>query len=263
MSESLNIGMLTRKGGAGKSTLTKLMASVLIENNRKVLVIDLDPNKDILNWWQKAEALGNYDERLMVRATTDPDELYHLVDQYTGEMDAIIIDTKGEGQDWADDLASVSDRLVIPCMLGDGDIDRTRETLEWHAGLKTRVANPSAVPPAYVILTRMPPSFLKWKEGMERPKDVSDMTLDAIVSATREFKPLRAILPERNQYLDMGRAGPLGVLLRKHLNGTPKERGLVPAYSSALAHASELVNRLIENDTMDSFDLIGEDDDAA
>ena len=63
------IGLMNRKGGAGKSTLTKLLASAVAHSKKKCLVIDLDPAEDILKWWTRAESKGHYDEKIMVRST--------------------------------------------------------------------------------------------------------------------------------------------------------------------------------------------------
>lgn len=45
------LGLMSKKGGAGKSTIVKLLSSAVTHAGHKCLVIDLDPNKDILTWW--------------------------------------------------------------------------------------------------------------------------------------------------------------------------------------------------------------------
>lgn len=45
------LGIMSSKGGAGKSTITKLLASAFAFTKNRCLIIDLDPNKDIVNWW--------------------------------------------------------------------------------------------------------------------------------------------------------------------------------------------------------------------
>ncbi len=248
------IGMMSRKGGAGKSTMTKLLASALVYADRKVLIIDLDPAADIPDWWSRAVAHGNHDPRVSVRATTDSEELYRLVNTFDDKVDFIIIDTKGEGHDWADDLASVADRLIVPCMLSASDYKRTRETLAWHADLISRAENGADdVPPINVVLTRMPPSLLNWTDEKDTSKGVSSISLQHFQEVVKEFKPLKILVPDRQQYLDMDQMGLLGTILNKARAGDTSERGRVPAYASALAHASELLNTILRGETMEVY----------
>ena len=87
------LGMMTKKGGAGKSTLTKLLASAVVFSGHKCLVIDLDPNEDILTWWTSATEQGNHDDRLTVRATLNSEDLFELVDEHdekgTGSIEVL------------------------------------------------------------------------------------------------------------------------------------------------------------------------------
>lgn len=73
------LGMISRKGGAGKSTITKLLASAFAFTDHKCLIIDLDPSKDIVNWWVTANETGYADKNIIVRAPTDADDLFDLV----------------------------------------------------------------------------------------------------------------------------------------------------------------------------------------
>lgn len=247
------LGLMTKKGGAGKSTLTKLLASAVVFSNRKVLVIDLDPAEDILSWWTDVQEQGNHDDRLIVRSTIDPDEMFELVEKHENDVDFILIDTKGEGADWADDLAGVSDRIIVPCMLSQSDRRRTRETLSWYEDLKKRVADPSKVPLLHVVMTRLPPSMVTY-DGTGAAKGMNTHDLARYHEMVREFSPLKSIMPERTQYRDMDQLGLLGTLLHKARNGEWNEKGQAIHYESALAHATDLMNCILKGEKMEYAD---------
>ena len=247
------LGMMTKKGGAGKSTLTKLLASAVVFSGHKCLVIDLDPNEDILTWWTSATEQGNHDDRLTVRATLNSEDLFELVDEHDEKVEFILIDTKGEGADWADHLASVSDRLIVPCLNSRSDAERTRETLQWYSDLKTRVDDPASVPPLHVVLTRMPTSLLSY-DGRGTPKGMTGNDMARYKAMVQEFRPLKSIVPERSQYRDMDERGLLGTLLDQARNGEWKDKGQALHYESALAHATDLMNCILTGETMETVD---------
>lgn len=101
------LGMMSSKGGVGKSTITKLLASAFAFTANRCLIIDLDPNRDIVKWWSTANEIGNADANIIVRAATESQELFDLVDQYEDAVNFILIDTKGEASSWAVDQDEV------------------------------------------------------------------------------------------------------------------------------------------------------------
>ena len=245
------IGLMNRKGGAGKSTLTKLLASAVAHSKKKCLVIDLDPAEDILKWWTRAESKGHYDEKIMVRSTVVAEDLYDIVAKHDDAVDFIIIDTKGEGAEWADDLAGVVDRIVVPCTNANPDRDRTRETIAWYDDLKKRVASPDQLPPLQVVLTRVPPVMVRHKRDMPKPKEITGRDFERHYEIVSEFNPLVTMVPERPQYREMDEQGLLGGIMERCRNGQWSDKGQALHYESALAHAIDLMNNIIEGSKME------------
>lgn len=248
------IGMMNKKGGAGKSTITKLLASAIVHSGHSCLIIDLDPNRDILRWWETATEQGNHDPRLTVRATLAADDLFDIVGQHDDRVRFILIDTKGEGESWAEDLASVVDRLVVPCMNAKSDRDRTRETLAWHRDLLERAEDPAQVPPLHVVLTRVPRGLVRYRPGAPKPEGMTARDLARHNEIVREFRPLATMVPERSQYGEMDEQGLLGNLMEKARAGDWKDKGQALHYESALAHAIDLMNNILDGRRMEDRD---------
>ena len=50
------IVIAARKGGAGKTTLTRNLAVAASADGLKVLCVDLDPQASLRGWWERREA---------------------------------------------------------------------------------------------------------------------------------------------------------------------------------------------------------------
>ena len=50
------IGLLSRKGGSGKTTLAVHLAVLAQQADRRSLLIDLDPQHSAADWWRAREA---------------------------------------------------------------------------------------------------------------------------------------------------------------------------------------------------------------
>lgn len=249
------LGMMSSKGGAGKSTITKLLASAFAFTGNRCLIIDLDPNRDIVKWWSTANETGNADANIIVRAATESQELFDLVDQYEDAVNFILIDTKGEASSWAVDLASVSDVLVVPCMNAKGDRERTQEMIAWYEDLKSRAENGDRIPPLHVVLSRVKPNLLSHVRGTPKPKDLATREFERHYEIIDQFNPLVTMVPEKTQYREMDETGPLGVVLTKYRESNEtSERLKAYHFEAALAHAINLVNNIFDNRRMGTSD---------
>lgn len=249
------LGIMSSKGGAGKSTITKLLASAFAFTENKCLIIDLDPNKDIVNWWSTATQTGYVDDNIVVRPATNGNDLFDLVDRYESDVNFILIDTKGEASSWAVDLASVSDVLIVPCMNAKGDRERTQETIDWYEDLKSRAENPERIPPLHVVLSRVKPNLLTHVRGTSKPKDLANREFERHYEIIDQFNPLATMVAEKSQYREMDELGPLGVILERYReSGDPNEKLKAHHFEVALAHAITLVNNIFDQRKMEASD---------
>ena len=155
------ITVMNRKGGCGKSTLIRGLASAAADRGETVTVFDTDGSRGLWKWMERAKAANAWSEDVEVIATLDARQVERLVEAIFEQPDQehlVLIDTFGGGADPAaqDLLADLSDLVVSPCMLSAEDLEETRETALWYALLKQRVADPATLPPYRVIASRVP-----------------------------------------------------------------------------------------------------------
>ncbi len=245
------ISMMSKKGGAGKSTMTKLMASAFLFTGKKCLLIDMDESDDSVEWWQTGVQNDLTDEKLIARRVETGEELFEIINKHEPEVDFIIIDTKGEGVDYAVELASVSDVLLVPCMNAKGDRKRALETLSWYNDLKERSENPSALPALHIVLARVQPGLFTHVRGNPKPDKIGEREFERHYEIIDEFNPLYTMVPEKAQYREMDERGVLGAIIEKmRASPDPKDRVRVTHWEVAMAHAITLINNVFSGRKM-------------
>src|SRR4051794_17327558 len=103
------IGILSRKGGSGKTTLAVHLAVLAQEAGRRTLLIDLDPQRSATGWWRARRA----DTPMMVE--TDPSKLVSVLEAARADgIETVIIDTRPSIEADAVHVATLADLIVIP-----------------------------------------------------------------------------------------------------------------------------------------------------
>jgi chromosome partitioning protein len=129
------LGLLSRKGGSGKTTLAIHLAVQAQAGGRKVLLIDTDPQGSAAAWWNaRTDATP-----AMEQAT--PDQLDRLLGtaRATG-IDLAIIDTRPSVEADAVQVAALSDFILIPTRPAILDLRAILATLDIVKGSRLRAA---------------------------------------------------------------------------------------------------------------------------
>ena len=147
------ITVMTRKGGAGKTTLVQAILSAAIKDGKRCLVLDADPQQALYRWFYRLEIK---DPLVTVKQLEFSSDLEALTEEawQSGETDIVFVDTQGAAGAWADDLAAHSDFLVVPMKLAEKDLSITKDTFNWYVGLRDRADDPSALPSLRIIFCR-------------------------------------------------------------------------------------------------------------
>src|SRR4051812_13186853 len=127
------LGLLSRKGGVGKTTLAVHLAVLAQQAGRRTLLIDLDPQRSAASWWRAREA----DTPLLVE--TDPAELRGVLDAAQNDgIDLVVIDTRPSVEADAVHVATLADLLVVPTRPAILDLRAILGTLDIVKGATRR-----------------------------------------------------------------------------------------------------------------------------
>ena len=125
------LGVLARKGGAGKTTLALHLAVLAQEAGRRVLLVDLDPQRSAAGWWRARTA----DTPQLVE--TDPDKLPDIIAAArTDGVDLVVVDTRPSVEADAVHVAALADVILIPTRPAILDLRAILETLNIVKGMR-------------------------------------------------------------------------------------------------------------------------------
>lgn len=124
------ITVATQKGGAGKTTLTRMLSVHLASQGWSIAVIDADPNKGFTEWAQ--DYVG---PKLNVHTEPDEKRLANLPADLAETHDVVLIDTAGFGSRSMLVAIGAADAVVIPCMPDRGSVREAEQTAEWVKNL--------------------------------------------------------------------------------------------------------------------------------
>lgn len=129
------LGLLSRKGGSGKTTLAIHLAVQAQNGALRVLLVDLDPQGSTSAWWQARSA-----DTPQMDATT-PAKLPALLDAARkGGIDLVIIDTRPSVEADAIQVAALSDFVLVPTRPSILDLRAILATIDIVKGSRMRAA---------------------------------------------------------------------------------------------------------------------------
>ena len=136
------IGVLSQKGGAGKTTLSVHLAVAAQQEGYRVAIIDLDPQATARKWGDKRqeaepEVVGDHAERLPQLAEA----------ARANGADLLIIDTAPNADRASLTAARLADFILIPCRPAAFDLEAIEATRDLAVIAKK---------PAFVVLNSAP-----------------------------------------------------------------------------------------------------------
>jgi len=226
------IAVITRKGGAGKTTLTRALVSAGMKQGKRCLVFDADPQQALARWANKLEL---DDPLFRIEPLTEMGELENKVEEaYESETaDLIFVDTIGAAGKWADRLAQESDAIVVPMMLSDDDLEITTDTFNWYVGLRERVDDADALPKFHVLMSNVPAKPSKAETEVEH-------------KALKLFPVMDDYFVHRIQHKDVAAEGFLHVIAQKRRSGiNPLGKRHAKYFDEAVSEATSILKQLI------------------
>ncbi|AXJ97516.1 ParA family protein [Sphingomonas sp. FARSPH] len=116
------ISVANPKGGAGKTTLTFVLACELARSGGSVAVIDADPNAIIAGWARKRTEQGKA-LPFEIIASPKESELIGMIDRLTPAHDFVLIDLEGTASRMTSRALARSHLVLIPFNLSPIDAE--------------------------------------------------------------------------------------------------------------------------------------------
>lgn len=104
------IGMVSQKGGVGKSTLARMMAREFIQGGLRTKVADLDTQQQTCTHWAGRRAENGFEPEIQVQSFATVKTALSDATRF----DAMILDGKPNASDQTMEIATASDLVVIP-----------------------------------------------------------------------------------------------------------------------------------------------------
>ena len=104
------IGMVSQKGGAGKSTLARLLARELAQNGMTVKIADLDTQQTTCTAWASDRAEAGLEPEIQVQSFGNLSTALREADRF----DAYILDGRPHSSRQTLDIARAAHAIVIP-----------------------------------------------------------------------------------------------------------------------------------------------------
>jgi len=141
----ITTALCTQKGGTGKTTIATALAVAAHLAGKKSALLDLDPQTNAVNWFDRRESDGPD------VASIQPGAIRRSLDAYRGlGMEWVFIDTPGKMDSASTEAAKYADIVLIPTQAQIFAID-TLEPLK-------RLLDMAGNPPAFVVLNLVHPN---------------------------------------------------------------------------------------------------------
>ena len=201
------------KGGSGKTTAALVLAGELVKHRAKVVLLEGDPNRPLMNWAQargmtvletsrsRVASAAQAAELIESAATTDidggrltvvhdddQDGVFDWIEGASAWAHFVIADPEGSPNEWLTDVASQADLVVIPFAPSALDAKQVSRTVQ----VLNRVAKRSGRAVNYrILLTRANP--IMTRDEREIRKSLEQNGLPLLATSLRERPAYRGM----------------------------------------------------------------------
>jgi chromosome partitioning protein len=137
------LGVLSRKGGVGKTTLAIHMAVLADQAGLRTLLVDLDPQRSAASWWRARAAETPH------LVETEPGNLRDILEAAADDgVDLVVVDARPSLETDAAHVAAMADLVMVPTRPAIFDLRAILGTLDIVKGTARR---------SLIVLNACPP----------------------------------------------------------------------------------------------------------
>ncbi len=137
------IALINTKGGVGKTTLASNLAAWVATTNKRVAMVDLDPQRSLASWWKRR---GQSENPKIFAGAADSDDAVEKLE--LDGWDYCFLDSPPSALLLIKEAIEAADVVLIPCKAGGHDVDAMRDALRLvhHSGKPYRVVINEVMP---------------------------------------------------------------------------------------------------------------------
>lgn len=147
------VSMMTTKGGAGKTTGTLILGTVLAEQGASVCLIDADPNQPLMKWAKDA----NIPPSMTIIGDVTEENIIETIEEQSAKNSFVIVDLEGSANLSTGYAITSSDLILIPLQPSKLDADEAAKTLKF---IVRQGRSSGKEMPARVFWSRVPAAYV-------------------------------------------------------------------------------------------------------
>lgn len=128
--------MMSSKGGAGKTTISLILASELANAGQTVTLLDADKNTPFQGWEERGRKRKCFPDNIRVVGDDNPATIQATIEAAQASSDHVIVDTEGTANRGANIAAQMADIVLIPTNPSILDISEARKAVLFISNLK-------------------------------------------------------------------------------------------------------------------------------
>lgn len=177
------IAVTTSRGGAGKTSLCRVLSANLAVLGYRVAILDADPNRTFSRWHKET-----YEgPALTVEHERDENEIVHRLHGLAENHDVVLADTAGFGNQTASMASGASDFVLIPVM---ADRDNVIEVLKTARQVSSYSKLRERDIPIRVVKSRWHPAGLAERATLNDLAGAQLAVLDQHLTDLTEFQKM-------------------------------------------------------------------------
>lgn len=178
----------SRKGGSGKSTIACNMAAMLSVENRKVVLVDTDPQATAMNWANTRAERSDVKSVPAIPARHGKHILQTIKDLDT-VYEYVLVDLQGMDSEQNRYLLTLADRVILPFKPSQPDLD----TIPYMSDMLGQLKEVNeTVEPFYVINEAPTTTGKEKREALEYFANFQITPIPTIIHARKAYRDAMA-----------------------------------------------------------------------
>lgn len=247
------VTIVQQKGGAGKTTLACMLASGALSMGKKVHCIDADRNMQMGEWKNRSQNYNWEIEKPEWPTDLTTSQMSGTINDFTNKLDQletegvdlVIVDTRPGSNEDTEDIAYVSDVVLVPARAVPAEYKLAMKTFDWMVALKESFPEEPNHPTIMMVLSDASPAIINAMSPNGSLDGLTKTELE-ILTALVKYPFCQAAIPQTQICKQLTFLGPLESAAQAYAQsptGKLREQSILRILESS-KHLAREVSRL-------------------